>query len=140
MWALNPHAYDALAPVGKTVDLLFLSLAVALALAATGWFKRRRWGWQLAVTVIGTQVLGDFINVFFGHALQGLVGIALAGALFFKLLGHMCAQLLQSNRNGWSAWIIGENYPDPPGVSLRYPLDQSAARKPQSQAREETLQ
>jgi hypothetical protein len=53
---------------------------MALVLAATGWLKRRRWGWQLAVAITGTQVLGDFINIFFGRAAQGLVGVAIAGA------------------------------------------------------------
>ena len=85
MWALNPRAYDKLVPLGKSVGLLFLSLAVALALAATGWLKRRRWGWQLAVATIGTQVLGDFVNIFLGRAVEGLVGVAIAGALFFYI-------------------------------------------------------
>jgi len=34
-------------------------------------------GWQLAVAITGTQVLGDFINIFFGRAAQGLVGVAI---------------------------------------------------------------
>jgi hypothetical protein len=85
MWALNPRAYDELAPLGKTVGLLFLALAVALALAAAGWLKRRRWGWQLAVAIIGIQVLGDFVNIFFGHAVQGLVGVTMAGALLLYM-------------------------------------------------------
>ncbi len=85
IWALNPRAYDELAPLGKPVGLLFLSLAVSLALAATGWFKRRRWGWQLAVAIIGTQVLGDFVNIFLGRTIQGLVGVTIAGALLFYI-------------------------------------------------------
>jgi hypothetical protein len=85
IWVLNPRAYDELAPLGKTVGLLFLSLAVGLALAATGWLKRRRWGWQLAVAIIGIQVLGDFVNIFFGHAVQGLVGVTIAGALLLYI-------------------------------------------------------
>src|SRR5262245_51045008 len=56
MWALNPHAYEQLAPLGKPVGLFFLFLALALALAGTGWLKRQRWGWVLAVVIIGTQV------------------------------------------------------------------------------------
>ncbi len=60
MWALNPRAYDELAPLGKPMGLLFLSLAVALALAAIGWLKRRQWGWRLAVAIIGTGGSGEF--------------------------------------------------------------------------------
>src|SRR5882762_7378155 len=43
MWTLNPRAHNELAPLGQPMGLLFLSLAVALALAGTGWLKRRRW-------------------------------------------------------------------------------------------------
>ncbi len=87
MWALNPRAYDELAPFGKAAGLLFLSLAAVLALAATGWLKRRRWGWQLAVATIGTQVLGNFVNILSGRLLEGAgPGATLAGALLLYIL------------------------------------------------------
>ncbi len=85
MWALNPRAYDELAPLGKPAGFLFLSLAVALILAGTGWLKRRQWGWRLAVAIIGTEVLGNFVNVFFGRVVQGLVGVTIAGALLLYI-------------------------------------------------------
>jgi hypothetical protein len=85
MWALNPRAYDELAPLGKPAGFLFLSLAVALILAGTGWLKRRQWGWWLAVAIIGTEVLGNFVNVFFGRVVQGLVGVTIAGALLLYI-------------------------------------------------------
>lgn len=61
MWALNPFS-------------------------GLGWFKRQRWGWQLAVIIIAIQVFGDFVNVFHGHPLQGGIGIAIAGALLVYIL------------------------------------------------------
>jgi hypothetical protein len=85
MWALNPRAYDELAPLGKPAGFLFLSLAVALILAGTGWLKRRQWGWRLAVAIIGTEVLGNFVNVFFGRVVQGLVGVTIADALLLYI-------------------------------------------------------
>lgn len=85
IWVLNPRAYRELAPLGKAVGLVFLFLAAALALAAAGWLKRRRWGWQLAVAIIGTQVLGDFVSIFYGRLVQGLIGVTIAGALLFYI-------------------------------------------------------
>lgn len=67
------------------MGLLFLSLAAALAIAGTGWLKRRRWGWQLAVVIIGTQVLGDVTNIFYGRIIPGVVGVTIAGALLFYM-------------------------------------------------------
>jgi hypothetical protein len=86
VWDLNPIAYRQLAPLGSKVGILFLLLGAALAMAAVGWFRRRRWGWRLAVAIIATQVLGDFVNCIRGDLLRGGVGVLIAGALLLFLL------------------------------------------------------
>jgi hypothetical protein len=43
VWALNPMAYRQLAPVGRIAGMLFLLLSVSMAVAGTGWFRRRYW-------------------------------------------------------------------------------------------------
>jgi len=86
MWALNPAAYVRLAPLGKAVGIPFLALGAALAVTGTGWFRRRVWGWGLAVIIITIQVLGDLVNVCMGDLLRGGVGLTLASALLFYLV------------------------------------------------------
>jgi hypothetical protein len=86
LWALNPKAYEQLAPMGAKVGILFLLLSAALAAAGIGWFRRRLWGWRLAVILIATQVLGDIVNCFKGDLLRGGIGIVIAGALLLYLL------------------------------------------------------
>jgi hypothetical protein len=86
IWRLNPEAYRELEPLGRIVGIVFLALAVALAAAATGWFKRRLWGWRLAVGIIATQILGALANLLRGDFLRGGVGCVIASALFFYLL------------------------------------------------------
>ena len=71
---LNPRAHNELAPFERTVGIPFLLLAVALAVAGLGWLKRRRWGWQLAILIIATQMCGDFVNVTRGHVIEGGIG------------------------------------------------------------------
>ena len=85
IWILNPPAHRELAPYGPVVGLLFLLLGATLAVAAAGWFKRRLWGWWLAVAVIAIQVLGDLVNAFSGRAVEGAIGVTIAGLLFFYL-------------------------------------------------------
>ena len=85
IWALNAPVYKQLAPFGKAVGIPFLFLGAALALAGTGWFNLRRWGWWLAVAIIATQVLGDFVNAFMGQIVRGGIGAIIAGALLFYL-------------------------------------------------------
>jgi hypothetical protein len=86
IWALNPPAYKQLAPLGGWVGILFLLLGAALVTAGIGWFRRRLWGWRLAVVVISTQVLGDVVNCVRGEWLRGAIGGIIAGAILVFLL------------------------------------------------------
>jgi hypothetical protein len=85
MWNLNPRAYQKLAPFGKIVGVPFLFLSVALATTAIGWFKRRLWGWSLAVIMIAAQVLGNLVNLFRGQLLEAAIGLTASGALLIYL-------------------------------------------------------
>jgi hypothetical protein len=85
IWALNPIAYKQLAPLGDTVGILFLLLGASLATAGIGWFRRRLWGWRLAVVIIATQVLGDVVNLVRGDWLRGGTGVLIAGAFLLFL-------------------------------------------------------
>lgn len=86
LWALNPTAYKQLAPLGGIVGIFFLVLGMALTTAGIGWFRRRLWGWKLAVVIIATQVLGDVANCLRGDLLRGGTGVIIAGALLLFLL------------------------------------------------------
>jgi hypothetical protein len=86
LWVLNPMAYKRLAPLGHKVGILFLLLGVALITAGIGWFRRRVWGWRLAIVIISTQVAGDVVNCVRGDLLRGGTGLILAGALLLFLL------------------------------------------------------
>ena len=85
-WVINPAAHARLAPFGKRIGIPFLLLGAILAVAGTGWFRRRVWGWRLAVAVIATQVVGDLVNAFLGDIVRGGTGFLIAGALLFYLL------------------------------------------------------
>ncbi len=84
-WALNPRAYATLVTFGRVVGVPFLVLAAALLIAGIGWFRRRFWGWALAVAVLATHLLGDVLNAITGHILSGATGVLIAGALLVYL-------------------------------------------------------
>jgi hypothetical protein len=86
MWALNPTAYRQLLPLAGIFGPMFLLLSVTMAIASVGWFKRRFWGWGLAVIIISTQIAGDSINLVRGDFVRGGTGVAIAGALLLYLL------------------------------------------------------
>jgi hypothetical protein len=85
-WRLNPRAYEEMSPLGPWLGIAFLFLATLLVLAATGWLKRRYWGWLLTVGIIATQVIGDFVNIIRGDYLRGVTGFVIASALLVYLL------------------------------------------------------
>jgi hypothetical protein len=86
IWTLNPTAYRQLSPLGSKIGILFLFLSAALLMSGIGWFRRRQWGWGLAVAIIATQVLGDIVNLARGDLLHGTTGVIIAGALLIYLL------------------------------------------------------
>jgi hypothetical protein len=85
IWVLNRRAHFQLVRLGPRVGLAFLLLGMTLAAAGVGWFQRKRWGWRLAVSIIGIQVLGDLLNLVSGDYLRGVTGVAAAGSLFVYL-------------------------------------------------------
>ena len=85
-WTLNPMAYKQLSPLGGKVGILFLLLALVLVVSGVGWFQCRLWGWRLAVAIIGTQVIGDIVNLVRGDWLRGGTGVVIAGGLLLYLL------------------------------------------------------
>src|SRR5262245_28904933 len=99
IWFLNPRAYRELAPFGKAAGVGFALLAATLSLAAVGWFRRRRWGWRLAVALIAVQVLGNLVNFFQGRVVEGAVGITIAGALLVYLLRRPIRILFPKTKN-----------------------------------------
>jgi hypothetical protein len=86
MWQLNPEAGEQLRHLGRWIGIAFLGLGAAMIAAAIGWIKRRFWGWALAVLIITSQVLGDFVNALRGEWLKGAVGAAIAVALLVYLV------------------------------------------------------
>ena len=86
MWAVNPRAYNHLSPYGKTIGIPFLLLGITLAFSGVGWIKRRVWGWRLAIVIIVTQVLANFVTAMMGVVTKGMVGVIISGALLVYLL------------------------------------------------------
>ncbi|HZQ69782.1 MAG TPA: hypothetical protein VFA68_14765 [Terriglobales bacterium] len=80
-WVLNPVAHQQLASLGRRTAFPYVLLALALFIAGLGWFRRRRWGWLLAVAIISINLLGNLFNAFRGEWFKGGVGVVIAGVL-----------------------------------------------------------
>lgn len=91
IWLLNPRAHSQLAYLGPRIGLAFLLLALALGATAIGWFQKKKWGWRLAVCIIGIQVLGDLVNLLSGDFIRGVPGVVIAGAV----LAYLCRSTIK---------------------------------------------
>jgi len=86
VWDLYPARRLLLMPYRAWLAPGFLMLAIAMASASIGCFRRRWWGWCLAVAIFVVNGLGDAAQLLFGHILEGGIGVAVAGAILFYLL------------------------------------------------------
>ena len=86
LWTLNLSAHAALARFGTVAGVFFLTFGVLLLTTVVGWFQQRLWAWRVALVILCTQGVGDFVNLLRGDFLGGSVGILIAGTLIFLLL------------------------------------------------------
>lgn len=85
IWDLYPARRLVLMPHRSWLGPGFLTLAIAMVSASIGCFRRRKWGWWLAVGIFLVNGIGDAGQVLLGHFLEGGIGVAVAGAILFYL-------------------------------------------------------
>jgi hypothetical protein len=85
IWKLYPSRRAVLMPYRVWLGPGFLILAIVIASASIGCFRRRIWGWWLAVVIFLINGLSDAGQILIGHFLEGGVGIAVAGVILFYL-------------------------------------------------------
>lgn len=85
MWAIKPAAYQQLLVMAPWSGIGFCLLAMAMALTSVGCFRRKPWGWVLAVAIFAINGLADASRVLAGEVLEGLIGVIAAGAILYLL-------------------------------------------------------
>ncbi|MGD0192206.1 MAG: hypothetical protein ABSD74_15810 [Rhizomicrobium sp.] len=85
IWALYPARRALLMPHHLWLGPAFLTLAVVMLLASIGCFRRRTWGWWLAVAIFAVNGASDVVQLILGHILEGAIGVAVAGAILVYL-------------------------------------------------------
>jgi uncharacterized membrane protein YccC len=83
IWKLYPARRALLMPYRMWLGPGFLILAIFMVFASVGCFRRRVWGWWLAVAIFVINGLSDAGQILLGHFLEGGIGVAVAGAILF---------------------------------------------------------
>lgn len=85
IWRLNPRAHDAFSRMGIWAPLLLGIVCLACAASAYGFFRGRRWGFRLGVTLLVVNLVGDLINAALGIEPRAVVGVPIVGLILWYL-------------------------------------------------------
>lgn len=85
MWQVKPHEYQDLLLLRPASSAGFAALCIAMAATAFGCFRRKRWGWMLAVAIFTINALGDAAHGLSGAWLEGAIGVAIAMLILWWL-------------------------------------------------------
>src|SRR6185295_19556079 len=85
VWRLNPRAHEAFSRMGGWAPLLLGAVCLACAASAYGFFRGRRWGFRLGVTLLLVNLTGDLINAALGIEPRAVVGVPIVALILWYL-------------------------------------------------------
>jgi hypothetical protein len=85
MWRLNPRAREQFSHIGYWAASLLGPVCVACAASAYGFFKGKRWGYWLGITLLIVNLAGDLVNVVLGVERRALIGVPVVALLLWYL-------------------------------------------------------
>lgn len=85
-WQFNPEARSTFQSMGRLASLLLFVVGAVACDGVVGIYRRRKWGWSLAVMLCSVNALGDAISLFApGRILQGSFGVLISGLFILYL-------------------------------------------------------
>jgi hypothetical protein len=85
IWGMAENKRAFLLPYGGLVGPAFLLRAIVSVVASVGCYRRRRWGWWIAVAALAANGIGDAAQTFAGRPFEGIFGVAIAALILFWL-------------------------------------------------------
>jgi len=87
IWSLKPSARDDFGLLDGWAVPLMLLVSAACAGTALGVWRDRRWGYRLAIAVLGINLAGDLINGVLRDR-RTLIGLPIGGALMLYAIAR----------------------------------------------------
>jgi hypothetical protein len=85
IWRVAESKHAILLPYGRLVGAGFLIMAIVAGAASVGCYRRRPWGWRIAVAALVVNGIGDAGQILAGRVFEGVFGVAIAAAILFWL-------------------------------------------------------
>ena len=87
LWRFNPEARSAFQSMGRLASILLFVVGGVAFGGAVGIYRRRKWGWWLAIVLFSVNALGDAVSLFAtGRVLQSASGILISGSFLLYLM------------------------------------------------------
>ncbi len=87
LWRFNPEARLAFQSMGRLASILLFVVGGVACGGAVGIYRRRKWGWWLAIVLFSVNALGDAVSLFvMGRVLQSASGILISGSFLLYLM------------------------------------------------------
>ncbi|PYS69328.1 MAG: hypothetical protein DMF69_17360 [Acidobacteria bacterium] len=86
MWRLNSRGHEGLLRIGYWAVVLLFAASASCAAAAVGLLRRERWGYILAIALIGINFLSDIANSVLRTEPKAIVGVPIALLIILYLL------------------------------------------------------
>jgi hypothetical protein len=95
VWRFNPQARSAFQSMGRLASLLLFAVGAVACGGAVGIYRRRKWGWWLAVMLFSVNAFGDAVSLFApGRMLRGAFGVLISGLFLWYLMQPKIRQQL----------------------------------------------
>jgi len=85
VWFFKKAEYRQMLPYRIWIGCGFWILAIILACAGIGWFKRLSWGWRLTVGIFAVNGLSDGVRLVMGNYVEGSIGVCITAGIIFYL-------------------------------------------------------
>jgi len=85
IWRVAESKHALLLHYSDLVGPAFLLLAIVSVVASVGCYRRRRWGWWIAVAALAANGIGDAAQIFAGRPFEGIFGAEIAALILFWL-------------------------------------------------------
>lgn len=86
MWRVNSHGHDGLISMGVWGLAVLFAASISCGAATIGLWRKARWGYVMAFTLIAINLLSDLANTISGSEPRAIVGVPIASALLLYLL------------------------------------------------------
>ena len=85
MWIVNPRARESFTTMGMFAPILLFAVSAACATASIGLWRRKMWGYRVAVGMFLANLIGDSISALLGIEPRAVIGIPIVAVILYLL-------------------------------------------------------